>query len=218
MLILATGHEVNGFTLDTSIGEFILTHPRMSIPQRGKMYSINEGNSEIWNDATAKYVSYCKSSSNGHKPYTLRYIGAFTVCSLPCVLPPCCVSPRTPRGSSIQACDPRRHYGRRRTPDAVLRRDIHVPCGPADALRKAAAALRVRPALPRVHGCRWPGFDWHRRGAGRAAGESMLWHAWNCNANRLEAALIRMRLPNTTCDVVGRFTCTSDAPSLSGRN
>ena len=75
MLVLATDGEVNGFTLDMSIGEFILTHPRMTVPQRGKMYSINEGNCEIWDDATSKYVTYCKSSSEGHKPYTLRYIG-----------------------------------------------------------------------------------------------------------------------------------------------
>jgi hypothetical protein len=75
MFVLATDDEVNGFTLDMTIGEFILTHSRMTIPQRGKMYSINEGNCEIWEDATTKYVSYCKSSSDDRKPYTLRYIG-----------------------------------------------------------------------------------------------------------------------------------------------
>ena len=76
MLVLAAEQEVNGFTLDTSIGEFILTHPHITIPQRGKIYSINEGNSEVWDEATTKYIAYCKSNIDGHNPYTLRYIGS----------------------------------------------------------------------------------------------------------------------------------------------
>ncbi|RSH81560.1 Fructose-1,6-bisphosphatase [Saitozyma podzolica] len=44
-LVLSTGQGVHGFTLDESLGEFILTHPDIQIPSRGKIYSFNEGNS-----------------------------------------------------------------------------------------------------------------------------------------------------------------------------
>ena len=45
VLVLTLGDGVNGFTLDPQIGEFVLTHPGMRIPPRGKIYSFNEGNS-----------------------------------------------------------------------------------------------------------------------------------------------------------------------------
>lgn len=48
MLVLSLGDGVNGFMLDPAIGEFILTDPNMRIPNRGKIYSINEG--ELSND------------------------------------------------------------------------------------------------------------------------------------------------------------------------
>ena len=44
MLVYTSGNGVNGFTLDTSIGEFCLSHPNMQTPESGKIYSINEGN------------------------------------------------------------------------------------------------------------------------------------------------------------------------------
>jgi fructose-1,6-bisphosphatase I len=43
MLVYTTGKGVNGFTLDPSIGEFCLSHPNMTIPADGTIYSINEG-------------------------------------------------------------------------------------------------------------------------------------------------------------------------------
>ncbi|KAI3993208.1 hypothetical protein MKX01_009951 [Papaver californicum] len=42
--VLSTGTGVNGFTLDPSLGEFIMTHPDIKIPKKGKIYSVNEGN------------------------------------------------------------------------------------------------------------------------------------------------------------------------------
>ncbi len=42
MLVFTTGHGVNGFTLDPSIGTYCLSHPNMKIPEKGKIYSINE--------------------------------------------------------------------------------------------------------------------------------------------------------------------------------
>jgi fructose-1,6-bisphosphatase I len=50
--VLSTGAGVNGFTLDPSLGEFILTHPDIKIPKKGKIYSVNEGNAMNWDKPT----------------------------------------------------------------------------------------------------------------------------------------------------------------------
>ena len=73
-LVLTTGNGVNGFTLDPSIGEFILTHPSIRIPAKPKtIYSVNEGNSRYWDKPTADFVDMMK---NAKKPYSLRYVGS----------------------------------------------------------------------------------------------------------------------------------------------
>merc|ERR1711970_782517 len=72
MIVLSTGHGVNGFMLDPSIGEFVLTDPNMRVKPRGKIYSINEGYEEKWAPAIKEYV---KSKKQG-KPYGGRYIGS----------------------------------------------------------------------------------------------------------------------------------------------
>ncbi|KAM0832883.1 hypothetical protein ACQ4PT_064601 [Festuca glaucescens] len=56
-LVLSTGNGVNGFTLDPSLGEFILTHPNIKIPNKGKIYSVNEGNARNWDVPTANMVA-----------------------------------------------------------------------------------------------------------------------------------------------------------------
>ncbi|PON69447.1 Fructose-1,6-bisphosphatase [Parasponia andersonii] len=76
MLVLSTGSGVNGFTLDPSLGEFILTHPNIKIPKAGKIYSVNEGNASNWDEPTAKYVENCKFPRDGSSPKSLRYIGS----------------------------------------------------------------------------------------------------------------------------------------------
>ncbi|KAL6962473.1 Fructose-1,6-bisphosphatase, cytosolic [Sarracenia purpurea var. burkii] len=58
MLVLSTGSGINGFTLDPSLGEFILTHPDIKIPKKGKIYSVNEGNAQNWDGPIAKYVEH----------------------------------------------------------------------------------------------------------------------------------------------------------------
>jgi fructose-1,6-bisphosphatase I len=75
LLVLTTGHDVNGFTLDTTTGEFVLTHPRLKIPPQGNIYSVNEGNSAFWLEPTKKYVNSVKNPRSG-SPYSLRYIGS----------------------------------------------------------------------------------------------------------------------------------------------
>lgn len=74
-LILTTGNGVNGFTLDPSIGEFILTHPNIKIPEKPKtVYSINEGNSVHWHAPVTQFVRDVKNCKP--KPYSLRYVGS----------------------------------------------------------------------------------------------------------------------------------------------
>ncbi|KAM7507889.1 hypothetical protein LguiA_018342 [Lonicera macranthoides] len=74
--VLSTGSGVNGFTLDPSLGEFILTHPDIKIPKKGKIYSVNEGNAKNWDSPTAAYVEKCKFPKDGSSPKSLRYIGS----------------------------------------------------------------------------------------------------------------------------------------------
>lgn len=74
--VLSTGNGVNGFTLDPSLGEFILTHPNIKIPRKGKIYSVNEGNAKNWDEPTTKYVQKCKFPQDGLPPKSLRYIGS----------------------------------------------------------------------------------------------------------------------------------------------
>ncbi|GMP79801.1 hypothetical protein CsSME_00035177 [Camellia sinensis var. sinensis] len=75
-LVLSTGEGVNGFTLDPSLGEFILTHPDIKIPKKGKIYSVNEGNAKNWDGPTTKYVEKCKFPTDGSSSKSLRYIGS----------------------------------------------------------------------------------------------------------------------------------------------
>ncbi|TVU19592.1 hypothetical protein EJB05_35748, partial [Eragrostis curvula] len=75
-LVLSTGNGVNGFTLDPSLGEFILTHPNIKVPKKGKIYSVNEGNAKNWDGPTTKFVEKCKFPQDGSSPKSLRYIGS----------------------------------------------------------------------------------------------------------------------------------------------
>ncbi|WFD30089.1 fructose-bisphosphatase [Malassezia sp. CBS 17886] len=75
-IVLSTGAGVNGFTLDNAIGEFILTHPDIQVPKRGKIYSINEGNSEYFFEPVLKYLHSVKYPEAPKKPYSARYIGS----------------------------------------------------------------------------------------------------------------------------------------------
>ncbi|NMD40959.1 MAG: class 1 fructose-bisphosphatase, partial [Deltaproteobacteria bacterium] len=77
ILVYSTGHGVNGFSLDPSVGEFVLSHPNITMPKRGKIYSANEGNYPYWKQGTREYIEYLKSERNTRKgPYTSRYIGS----------------------------------------------------------------------------------------------------------------------------------------------
>jgi fructose-1,6-bisphosphatase I len=77
MMVYTTGHGVHGFTLDPSLGEFLLSHENIRTPMRGRIYSINEGNQHSWDAGTRRYVDFVKEDQmdRGH-PYSLRYIGS----------------------------------------------------------------------------------------------------------------------------------------------
>jgi len=77
MLVYTTGHGVNGFTLDPSIGEFCLSHPEMKVPETGTIYSINEGNYVHFPEGVKQYIKYCQvEDNNSCRPYSSRYIGS----------------------------------------------------------------------------------------------------------------------------------------------
>jgi fructose-1,6-bisphosphatase I len=78
MLVYSTGHGVHGFTLDPSIGEFLLSHPNMRFPTPGKrIYSVNEGNYARWSPGQRAFVDHLKGVDGGDgKPFTSRYIGS----------------------------------------------------------------------------------------------------------------------------------------------
>ncbi len=76
MLVYTTGHGVNGFTLDPSIGEFLLSHRDITYPAKCNIYSINEGNYRKLFEGVKQYLRFIKTSNEVKKPYTLRYVGS----------------------------------------------------------------------------------------------------------------------------------------------
>jgi fructose-1,6-bisphosphatase I len=77
MMVYTTGRGAYGFTLDPSVGEFLLSHPEIKIPEIGKIYSVNESYWNHWDASTRQVVSYFKSPDNERgQPYNLRYIGS----------------------------------------------------------------------------------------------------------------------------------------------
>ena len=77
MLVFTTGNGVHGFTYDPGIGTFILSHPDMKFPDNGKIYSVNEGNYNNFNQGVRRYIKYCQEiDASTNRPYTGRYIGS----------------------------------------------------------------------------------------------------------------------------------------------
>ncbi|PTU18264.1 hypothetical protein P175DRAFT_0504176 [Aspergillus ochraceoroseus IBT 24754] len=76
LVITMKNGSVNGFTLENSLGEFILTHPNMRLPPRRAIYSVNEGNSMYWDEWVNAYFHALKHPGEGKKPYSARYIGS----------------------------------------------------------------------------------------------------------------------------------------------
>ncbi len=78
MLVYTAGRGVYGFTYDPSVGEFILSHDDIRIPEHGSIYSVNEGNYHKWDRRMQQYIDWAKSDvpEENKKAYSLRYIGS----------------------------------------------------------------------------------------------------------------------------------------------
>ena len=76
MLVYSSGSGVHGFTLDPMIGEFLLTHPNIRIPDKPKYYSVNHGNEIYWSKGVVKFTHWLQGLDGKQKPMSLRYIGS----------------------------------------------------------------------------------------------------------------------------------------------
>ena len=82
MLVYTTGDGVNGFTLDPSIGEFLLSHEAIRTPEHGRIFSINEGYRRSWDEGLQRYIDWMETPAPAddlgpERPYKTRYIGSF---------------------------------------------------------------------------------------------------------------------------------------------
>ena len=78
MLVLTTGHGVNGFTLDPNVGEFVLTHENMTIPADTKEFAINMSNYRFWEEPVRRYVDECLKGKEGPrgKDFNMRWVAS----------------------------------------------------------------------------------------------------------------------------------------------
>ena len=78
LLVLTTGHGVNGFTLDRDIGEFILTHPTMRIPEDTSVFAIDAANERFWEPPVKRYVEECLDGKTGPraKDFNMRWVAS----------------------------------------------------------------------------------------------------------------------------------------------
>jgi fructose-1,6-bisphosphatase I len=78
MMILTTGQGVNGFTLDRDVGEFILTHPNMTIPEDTAEFAINMSNQRFWEAPVQRYIDECMQGVDGsrEKNFNMRWVAS----------------------------------------------------------------------------------------------------------------------------------------------
>ena len=77
MFVYTPASGVHGFTLDPSVGEFFLSHPNLHIPERGAIYSVNEGNEAKWNEGVRSWARWLKTPDKASgRPYGARYVGS----------------------------------------------------------------------------------------------------------------------------------------------
>ncbi|HEX8979700.1 MAG TPA: class 1 fructose-bisphosphatase [Parasulfuritortus sp.] len=78
MLVLTLGRGVNGFTLDREVGEFLLTHPDMKIPEETKEFAINASNRRFWEPPVQRYVEECLAGVEGPrgKDFNMRWVAS----------------------------------------------------------------------------------------------------------------------------------------------
>jgi fructose-1,6-bisphosphatase I len=78
MFVFTTGHGVHGFTLDPSIGEFLLSHPNLTTPETGNIFSINAGYYHSFEEGLRNYLDWLQEyDPETNRPVKTRYIGSF---------------------------------------------------------------------------------------------------------------------------------------------
>ena len=76
MLVYTTGQGVHGFTLDPSIGEFLLSHPNIRIPERGRYLSVNDSYEQLWDENVKALMRRYRGLDNEQKAMSVRYVGS----------------------------------------------------------------------------------------------------------------------------------------------
>ena len=76
MLVYSTGRGVNGFTLDPAVGEFLLSHPNIRIPEPPRYYSLNQGNEKYWSQGMRRYTAWLQGQAPDSPSLSARYIGS----------------------------------------------------------------------------------------------------------------------------------------------
>jgi fructose-1,6-bisphosphatase I/sedoheptulose-1,7-bisphosphatase len=78
MLVLSVGNGVAGFTLDPTLGEFMLTHPNLQVPEETSEFAINASNSRFWEPPVKRYVDECLAGASGArgKDFNMRWIAS----------------------------------------------------------------------------------------------------------------------------------------------
>jgi fructose-1,6-bisphosphatase I/sedoheptulose-1,7-bisphosphatase/fructose-1,6-bisphosphatase I len=78
MMVITVGKGTHGFTLDREIGNFILTHPHMAVPEDTSEFAINASNERFWEPPVQRYVGECKAGSNGvrGRDFNMRWIAS----------------------------------------------------------------------------------------------------------------------------------------------
>ncbi|MDO8608552.1 MAG: class 1 fructose-bisphosphatase [Phaeospirillum sp.] len=78
MMVLTTGNGVNGFTLDSNVGMFMLTHPDLRIPDDTQEFAINASRSRFWEPPIKRYVDECQAGKDGPrgKDFNMRWVAS----------------------------------------------------------------------------------------------------------------------------------------------
>jgi fructose-1,6-bisphosphatase I len=105
MFIYTSGHGVHGFTLDPTVGEFLLSHPNIRMPAKPKYFSVNLGYQIYWSKGVRLYTEYLQGHEGGVKGLSLRYIGTLVsdfhrnlLAGGVLYYPADCKDPKTPHG------------------------------------------------------------------------------------------------------------------------
>ncbi len=76
MLVYSAGRGVNGFTLDPTVGEFLLSHPNIHIPEKPLYYSVNQANEYSWSKGVQEFTAWLQGRDSGSPGLSARYIGS----------------------------------------------------------------------------------------------------------------------------------------------